>query len=106
MKPSLTLTQILTFALTLTSAPSTTVRAGSCTQARKRLPNPSSGDNPDADPHSDHDLVLSMSLGVARCHALLSTFPREAGVPARATFIVDWSGAVRFMAAHRTDIPR
>ena len=55
---------------------------------------------------SDHDLVLSMSLGVARCHALPSTFPREAGVPARATFIVDWSGAVRFMAAHRTDIPR
>merc|ERR1719431_818536 len=45
---------------------------------------------------SDHDLVLSMSLGVAR----------EAGVPARATFIVDWSGAVRFMATHRTDIPR
>ena len=55
---------------------------------------------------SDHDLVLSMSLGVARCQSLPSTFPREAGVPARATFIVDWSGGVRSMAATRTDIPR
>ena len=55
---------------------------------------------------SDHDLALSMSLGVARCQSLPTTFPRDAGVPARATFIVDWSSAVRYMAAHRTDIPR
>ena len=31
---------------------------------------------------------------------------RECGSPARATLIVDWSGNLRYMAAHRTDIPR
>ena len=31
---------------------------------------------------------------------------RECGSPARATLIVDWSGRVRYMAAHRTDITR
>ena len=31
---------------------------------------------------------------------------RECGSPARATFIVDSSGTLRYMAAHRTDIPR
>ena len=31
---------------------------------------------------------------------------RECGSPARATLIVDWSGRVRYMAAHRTDIIR
>ena len=31
---------------------------------------------------------------------------RECGAPARATFIVDLSGTLRYMAAHRTDIPR
>ena len=31
---------------------------------------------------------------------------REFGSPARATLIVDWSGRVRYMAAHRTDITR
>jgi len=45
---------------------------------------------------SDRDLSFSASLGVAR----------ECGVPARATFIVDLLGTLRYMAAHRTDIPR
>merc|ERR1711874_665325 len=45
---------------------------------------------------SDRDLSFSASLGVAR----------ECGSPARATFIVDLSGTLRYMAAHRTDIPR
>ena len=31
---------------------------------------------------------------------------RECGSPARATLIVDWSGRLRYMAAHRTDITR
>ena len=31
---------------------------------------------------------------------------RECGSPARATLIVDWSGRVRYIAAHRTDITR
>ena len=31
---------------------------------------------------------------------------RECGSPARATLIVDWSGRVRYMTAHRTDITR
>ena len=31
---------------------------------------------------------------------------RGCGSPARATFIVDLSGTLRYMAAHRTDIPR
>ena len=31
---------------------------------------------------------------------------RVCGSPARATLIVDWSGRVRYMAAHRTDITR
>jgi len=45
---------------------------------------------------SDRDLSFSASCGVAR----------ECGSPARATLIVDWSGNLRYMAAHRTDIPR
>jgi hypothetical protein len=45
---------------------------------------------------SDRALTLSMDLGVAR----------DCGVPACATFIVDWEGSIRYMAAQRTDLPR
>ena len=70
---------------------------------------------------SDRDLSFSASLGVARCFNLPKQWTsffflmlikvtvfnlRECGVPARATFIVDLSGTLRYMAAHRTDIPR
>ena len=37
---------------------------------------------------------------------MTSCHDRECGSPARATLIVDWNGIVRYMAAHRTDIPR
>ena len=33
-------------------------------------------------------------------------YTRGCGSPARASFIVDLSGTLRYMAAHRTDIPR
>ena len=64
---------------------------------------------------SDRDLSFSASLGVARCFNVLFSHihiktvafdTRECGSPARATFIVDLSGSLRYMAAHRTDIPR
>ena len=62
---------------------------------------------------TDKDLALSMSLCVARYVLLLVflTFHnllllRDCGVPARATFIVNWDSSVRYMQAHRTDIPR
>ena len=45
---------------------------------------------------SDHDTSLSMSLGVAR----------DSGVPARASFIVDWAGSVRYSMVHRSDVAR
>ena len=45
---------------------------------------------------SDKDLSLSMSMGVAR----------DCGMPARATFIIDWTGVVRYMMVHRSDIGR
>ena len=45
---------------------------------------------------TDNDLSLSMSLGVAR----------DCGSPARATFIIDWTGRVRYMMVHRSDIGR
>jgi alkyl hydroperoxide reductase subunit AhpC len=45
---------------------------------------------------TDKNLSLSMSMGVARdCRA-----------PARATFIIDRTGTVRYMMVHRTDIVR
>ena len=46
----------------------------------------------------DKDLSLSMSMGVAMDH----------GVPARATFIIDWSGRMRYMMMmiHRSEIGR
>ena len=45
---------------------------------------------------TDKDLSLSMSMGVARdCRA-----------PARATFAIDWTGTVRYMMVHRSDIGR
>ena len=48
---------------------------------------------------------------MASLHILCLLLPnmslyRECGSPARATLIVDWSGRVRYMAAHRTDITR
>ena len=63
---------------------------------------------------TDRDLSFSASLGIARCFDLFFLTLiraavlelRECGVPARATFIVDMSGTLRYMAAHRTDIPR
>ena len=65
---------------------------------------------------TDRDLSFSASLGIARCFnppfffftlIKAAVFKlRECGVPARATFIVDMSGTLRYMAAHRTDIPR
>ena len=72
---------------------------------------------------SDRDLSFSASCGVARwvinqdhsnpcsskgqlLHCIVLSFCRECGSPARATLIVDWSGNLRYMAAHRTDIPR
>ena len=45
---------------------------------------------------TDKDLSLSMSMGVAR----------DCGLPARATFIIDWTGSVRYMMVHRSDIGR
>ena len=45
---------------------------------------------------SDKDLSLSMSMGVAM----------KSGTPARATFIIDWTGTVRYMMVHRSDIGR
>jgi hypothetical protein len=45
---------------------------------------------------TDKDLSLSMSMGVAR----------DCGAPARATFIIDWTGTVRYMMVHRSDIGR
>jgi alkyl hydroperoxide reductase subunit AhpC len=45
---------------------------------------------------TDKELSLSMSMGVARdCRA-----------PARATFIIDRTGTVRYMMVHRSDISR
>jgi alkyl hydroperoxide reductase subunit AhpC len=45
---------------------------------------------------TDRDLSLSMSMGVARdCRA-----------PARATFIIDWTGTARYMMVHKSDIGR
>ena len=46
---------------------------------------------------TDRDLSLSMmSMGVAR----------DCGAPARATFIIDWTGTVRYMMVHKSDIGR
>jgi len=45
---------------------------------------------------SDKDLSLSMSVGVAM----------DNGNPARATFIIDWTGTIRYMMIHRSDIGR
>jgi len=45
---------------------------------------------------SDKDLSLSMSMGVAM----------DNGNPARATFIIDWTGTIRYMMIHRSDIGR
>ena len=45
---------------------------------------------------TDKDLSLFMSMGVAR----------ECGAPVRATFIIDWTGTVRYMMVHRSDIGR
>ena len=52
----------------------------------------------------------SLSI-LASLHILCLLLPnmllyRECGSPARATLIVDWSGRLRYMAAHRTDITR
>merc|ERR1719233_2220068 len=44
----------------------------------------------------DKDLSLSMSMGVAM----------DNGNPARATFIIDWAGRIRYMMSHRSDIGR
>jgi len=44
----------------------------------------------------DADLSLAMSLGAAR----------DCGMPARATFIVDWKGIIRYVLMHRSDIGR
>ena len=44
----------------------------------------------------DKDLSLSMSMGVAM----------DNGSPARATFIIDWTGRIRYMMSHRSDIGR
>jgi alkyl hydroperoxide reductase subunit AhpC len=45
---------------------------------------------------TDKDLSLSMSMGVAMdCRA-----------PSRATFIIVWTGTVRYMMVHRSDIGR
>ena len=44
----------------------------------------------------DKDLSLSMSMGVAM----------DNGNPARATFIIDWTGRIRYMMSHRSDIGR
>ena len=72
---------------------------------------------------SDRDLSFSASCGVARwvinqdnsnpcsskgqlLHCIVLSLCRECGSPARATLIVDWSGNLRYMAAHRTDISR
>jgi len=63
---------------------------------RKRVSEGGFGSAPGFPILSDRDLSFSASLGVAR----------ECGSPARATFIVDLSGTLRYMAAHRTDIPR
>ena len=54
------------------------------------------------------DVSISI-LASLRILCLLShnmSLCRECGSPARATLIVDWSGRVRYMAAHRTDITR
>ena len=45
---------------------------------------------------TDKDLSLFMSMGVAR----------ECGAPVRATFIIDWTGTVRYLMVHRSDIGR
>ena len=45
---------------------------------------------------TDKDLSLFMSMGVAR----------DCGAPVRATFIIDWTGTVRYMMVHRSDIGR
>merc|ERR1719431_1863314 len=42
------------------------------------------------------DLSLSMSMGVAM----------DNGNPARATFIIDWTGRIRYMMSHRSEIGR
>merc|ERR1719312_1405502 len=44
----------------------------------------------------DKDLSLSMSMSVAM----------DNGNPARATFIIDWTGRIRYMMSHRSDIGR
>ena len=44
----------------------------------------------------DKDLSLSLSMGVAM----------DNGNPARATFIIDWAGRIRYMMSHRSDIGR
>ena len=45
---------------------------------------------------TDKDFSLSMTMGAAR----------DCGAPARATFIIDWTGTVRYMMVHRSDIGR
>ena len=46
---------------------------------------------------TDKDFSLSMTMVVAR----------DCGAPARATFIIDWTGTVRlYMMVHRSDIGR
>jgi peroxiredoxin (alkyl hydroperoxide reductase subunit C) len=45
---------------------------------------------------TDKDLSLSMSMGVSR----------DCGAPARVTFIIDWTGTVRYMMVHKSDIGR
>ena len=56
---------------------------------------------------SDKDFSLSMSLGVARCSPTSSSLlSRDCGLPARASFIVDWTGTVRYSMVHGTDVAR
>ena len=45
---------------------------------------------------TDKDFSLSMTMGAAR----------DCGAPARATFIIDRTGNVRYMVVHRSDIGR
>jgi alkyl hydroperoxide reductase subunit AhpC len=45
---------------------------------------------------TDKDFSLSMTMGAAR----------DCGAPARAIFIIDWTGTVRYMMVHRSDIGR
>ena len=86
-----------------------------CGEIRKGVSEGGFGGAPGFPILSDRDLSFSASLGVARC--VVHSFPlfffktaafdtRGCGSPARASFIVDLSGTLRYMAAHRTDIPR